>query len=247
MAFVLRVFDITGITPLTEIFIEGGSINRGLDASSNFSISVPSNTAAAANLDEGLQVELYLDGSLMLVGEIQKLDRGVVDASKSINITGRGILDTLYDVNPDPTLVIENKAMLMAIKEMIEPYDWRLGDISTLPDKDFVIDLIDLRNENSFMDQVRKILQLQEGVSWTAGETVLGTRTINIGTFNVESGALFRSPASRIYTELPQHFNIITKLSEKTSNEDLIYYLEPVGGEVPAQPAVHLVAAGPDT
>ena len=232
MAFILRVFNPTGSTPLTEMFIESGNINRSLDSSSTFTITVPSNTVAIANLTEGLQVELYLNGTFLLAGEIQKLDRGIVDTSKSVSISGRDILDTLYDINPDPTLIIDAKPMLQAIHEILEPNQWRLGDISTLPDKEFIIKTVDLRNVSSYMEQIRKILDLQEGVSWKSGAPVLGDNTIDIGTFDEDSGAKFRSPAGRFYTKLPRHFNIISKLREKASNEEVVYYLEPVGGEV---------------
>ncbi len=239
MAFILRVFDETDTIPITDIYISAGSISKKLDSSSELSLSLPSNTAAAADLDEGQIVELYLNGDLLLKGEIQKLSLGVLSVGKAISISGRDSLDTLYDVAPDPTLILSGKEFLLALYELLEPCAWRLGDISTVTDKEFIIETIDLRNEHSYLDQVRKVLELQEGLSLVVGDQVLGENTISIGTLDGNSGALFRSPGDRFYTELPQNFNIITKLTEKKSNEEEIFYLEAVGGEVKDSFGIH--------
>jgi len=232
MAFVLRVFDTDNDVQITELYISAGSIDRKLDSSSSFSISVPSNTVAAGEVEEGQIAELWLDGVRLLTGEIQSIGRGVLAVDKAISLKGRDILDTLFDVIPDPTFTVENVSMLQALHLMLAQYGWRLGDISTVTDKDFVVESLDLRNERSFLDQFRKILEIQEGLSLVVGEDVLGNHTLDIGTFDADSGALFRSPANRYYNSLPDNFNIITKLQEKKSNEARIYYMEAVGGKV---------------
>lgn len=239
MAFILRVFDQSGITPSSEMYIESGTISKELDSSDTYSISIPVNTAAAADIAEGMIVELYLDGDFLLKAEIQKLNKGVLEVTKSLKTAGRGILDNLYDTVSDPTLIVESTPLLLALYEILEASSWRLGDISTIPDKDFVVELVDLRNEHSYLGQVKKLMKLEPELSLIVGDQVLGKDTINIGVFDENSGVLFRSPAGRYYDILPSNFNIISKLVEKKSNEEEVFYLESIGGEVKDSNGLH--------
>ena len=129
MAFIMRVLDTVTLVPKVEMYIESGSVSGELDSSGSFSASIPVNTAAAAGVDEGDIVELYLDGELLIQAEVQSISRGVLESTKAIKMSGRDVLDTLYDVGPDPTLMVEDTPLLLALYTILEPCNWRLGDI----------------------------------------------------------------------------------------------------------------------
>jgi hypothetical protein len=231
MALVLRVIDELTEVMLTEMLAISGSVKRQLGASDDVKVRVSSNNNASGYLEEGRTIELYSDGLLIGSGEILKVDQGVLDEKKVINLSCRGKLDYLYDVLPNPTLIIENKTMIQALYEVLLHTVFTLGDISTMPDKDFTIEFLDLREEKTLLGQVEKILAMQE-LKFNATVDAEGQWYLNIGDFVYENvSTLFRSPASTYYSGLPDHFNIITKIDRKSSSEDVVYMVEALGGE----------------
>jgi hypothetical protein len=227
----LRVFDPITELPLGDFLVSSVNIDLGLDSSSKWSAKLPSNSNNTSVLTEGNEVKIFDGSTLLLSGIIQSSSVDVQSSTSDIDISGRDSLDGLFDSSPDTMMVIENETILSALHRILTGVNWRVGEIDTLEDPDQVIDLLDLRKSTKVLEQIRSVLSQQDFTLFVLGDEILGDKTINIGKFEVDTGVRFRSPGINYYDKV-ESFNPIQSLKQGKTINDVVYFLEAIGGQV---------------
>lgn len=230
MAVLMRVYDLESGVLLLDLPLPGSlSFSYGLNMSAQFSGEVPENWPKREEIVVGSPVEIYLENSRLLSGNIQRLEPSL---SETIRFSGVGAMDSLYSQPKFPLAYYEDKPLLGVLVELLSRHSWLIGDISSLDDPDQVTSL-DLRDEKNLLTQVNKLTGGIVEVFYREGEEILGYPSIDFGRFLRDSHIQALMPDQR--PVLPGNNDKIHWIEDLSYQEDLaeaVYAVNALGGSV---------------
>jgi hypothetical protein len=226
-----------------------------LSESGTFSFTMADNTYAAQEVAEGGYCEIFDGSNILIQGYITDVKQTNRSGKMTLQVKGRDLTDEVYKARAMPTSYYEDITFIGLLAQLLFYTGWRLGEIGTAQS---ILDNtvgIDLRNESNLMAQVQKLLDKEAGVTFRYGGIEAGYPTIDIGVFG-ENGhvQLFTTPFANAVKDFVPNIGAVVEYEVKQTNDELIYELEPYGGEIddagvsrPASMEDHLRHGGTDT
>ncbi len=240
MAAFLRLLDpVTGVL-LYDSPLISFSLDYGVNQSVRWTASVPLNMPDVPHIFQGLTVEFYIDGVLFFEGILQDFPPSFTNL-ETLSLSGRSFIDQLYASRSYPLSYYTDKSVLGILFEILYLAGWGIGSIATLENPEQTT-TIDLRGESNALTQLNKFLSGLKHTYWREGETRLGTRTLDLGMFQEDSGIVALLPADRtLYDGDETHLHTITDLSYKVDFTKALYGIRVTGGPVIASAGVERV------
>lgn len=232
----MRVRFFTAATDATrfEAVAESGNITFNISATAEWDVAVLRSQINADLINAGgIAAEISIDGTLIIGGMCQRVPEG--DDSPKVTVKGRQWIDTLYDEKAYSQAVYKNTPLLIVLGELLRRRNWRLGDISTMVDKDAVT-TIDLRSVEQLLPQITKLVEAAPDMYYRYGGYQAGKHMVDVGLFGTDSYTTLVSP-----TENPtpsKSVGIIEKSTREITQTTIIREMELLGGDVEVSAAV---------
>lgn len=246
MATFARFFDPDTDGVLFDLPVLNANIEFGLNQSTRWSMTIDLNVYGIETIFRGLTVELYVDGVLILEGQLQEFSP-VITGESEIAIKGHSFLDALYDSPSYPLSYYDDKPVLGVLTELLIQNGWLLGEVGTVANPDQTMTK-DLKGEKNALTQLKSALDGLEGTYYREGGSVLGTRRLDIGSFQEKSGISLVMPSEfSTYEDDDDYAHVLTDLSYTVDFTDAIHAVRMEGGKVResgADRVIHLGDAG---
>lgn len=230
----LQLFDKNTSALIYDLKVQSMSIDMSLSQSADWSATIPisePNLEGFSGIEGGALVKIIWKGRTLLEGTAQTFNKQYNDVP-TINIRGRDNIDTLYTLRAYSKAYYENLPILVIIEELLRRADWRIGDISTMVNKDQLF-TIDLRGENQLLAQIARVLESIPNTYYRYGGTIAGKKAIDIGSFNQQSDVrLYKAMEDAFVRELDDNTGVINGISVTTTINEIINGIEAIGGEV---------------
>lgn len=231
------MFRIRFIDPVTNVVISdarpvSGSVKYTLSQSSDWSASIPKNSPALKNVVKGVDVELYYRDKFLLSGSLQSVSEKFSGQRVDVALSGRGVIDDLFDVRGYSYGYYENVPRLSILAQLLYRADWRVGDITTWVDYE-VPCTVDLRNEKRLLSQVSTLLSGFPSTYFRYGGKRGGKHTLDVGGLNLRSDVvLVQAVDMPDLTDLMPYTGLIESINVSTQLTEIINSVEVWGGEV---------------
>lgn len=239
MTIFMRVFDKDTSVIIMEMPLASPlRYSYGLNASAQFSSEIPQNWPNSDLVEIGQAVEFRRGKTPFLAGNLQRVE---LTQGAMIGFTGMGQLDALYDEKAFGISTYEDLPLLGVLTELLQEAGWVLGDISSLKDPDQVTS-INLRGEANLLVQINKLLSGVPELFYREGDFILGSPSLDIGTFKNASGIrALNAGRDAIIPEDNLDVHWVENLSYQEDVSQAAYAVHAIGGPVTDQLGIERV------
>lgn len=228
----IRFIDPTTNVVISDAVPTSCSIKFTLSQSPEWSASFVKNLAAIENVNQGANVEIYFNEVNILTGKLQSPSEKWGGQKVDISLSGRGVMDNLYDVRSYSYGYFENRPRLGIVAELLERAGWRVGHIETWTNAGNIT-TVDLRNEKRLYSQIASLINSFPATYFRYGGIVAGKHTIDIGSFNTDSGvALVRGAELETTAEMALKTGLVESINQSTTLTEIVNAVEVWGGDV---------------
>lgn len=160
------------------------SVKRQQDNTGSWSFSVPYTERFADELKQYSEAYFYLDGEELIRGYVDDLQIDLSGDKIVYRVTGLGEAVELDKMLSQNFSHYDNVEVIVIIQELLMWAGWALGDFSTMQDAT-IKTTIDLRDQETVLQQIRRVCEAVPGVHWRwGGYDCLGRPTLDIGFFD---------------------------------------------------------------
>ena len=225
------------IDPITNVVLSDAqpqscSLKYQLSATTDWSATFPKNLAALQDVVEGVDVEIYYNENNILSGSLQNYSEKWNGQKIDVSLSGRGVLDKLYDTRSYSFGYYENTPRLLILAQLLDKAGWRIGKVDTWTTPTEV-STIDLRSEKRLLGQISTFINGFPSTFFRYGGMLAGKPCIDVGGFNSDSGvAVVRSADLENFADVMEKTGLIQDISRSTTLTEIINSVEVWGGEV---------------
>lgn len=228
----IRFIDPATNTVISDAVPKSLNVSWKLNQTSDWSASFPKNLTALQNVTKGSLIQVFNGTSLMLDGILQSVGEKWSGDSLDVNLTGRGIVDRLFDARSYSYGYYENQPRLLILALLLDRAGWRLGDISTWVSPTSVY-TVDLRSDKRLLAQITTLMTGFPGIFFRYGGARAGAFTVDVGAFNDQSDLVLYRPSELHYIpDLGKNVGIIQDFTLSQGLTTIVNSVEVWGGAV---------------
>ena len=228
----IRFIDPATNTVISDAVPKSLNVSWKLNQTSDWSASFPKNLTALQNVTKGSLIQVFNGTSLMLDGILQSVGEKWSGDSLDVNLTGRGIVDRLFDARSYSYGYYENQPRLLILALLLDRAGWRLGDISTWVSPTSVY-TVDLRSDKRLLAQITTLMTGFPGIFFRYGGARAGAFTVDVGAFNDQSDLVLYRPSELHYIpDLGKNVGIIQDFTLSQGLTTIVNSVEVRGGAV---------------
>jgi hypothetical protein len=231
----VRFYNPANSVTYAETAASSFTISQKLNAIPDWKITVLRTAIPLIQLiGNPIAADIFINGKLITGGMCQFVpDKG----TSSVDINGRQWIDLLYDRRAWSQAVYKDTYILVVMGELLRRAGWRLGDISTMIDKDGKL-TIDLRQAAQLLNQITTALQGVTGLFYRYGGVIGGQHSLDLGTFNENTALKLIQPGSNEQPAVESNTGWITSFQQDVDQTDIYQKAEGFGGDVMISAAV---------